>query len=828
MADECVPCKAIDCGNADDYAIGAVSAPVSTEPCVPCKAIDCDSGGLRLSDDYRLHQLQSELYPLVLPYDLQVPNATIRLPCCGADIERTVDQGMSPGQFRFLLGQMIDECALLSPFCADTGAVSGGSVAVVQLRITCCDNSVVVRQIPTTTPGATVDAILVQMITECSLHSSCSGLTGGYLDVLTSISSVDLAIVNAITNLGIILTGFITNTPTSLENASVLLHTTATNLDNAGTSLENSINNLLNQGGLTGLQIAILNVGLEIGNILHVISDLLDLLGDLAHVMSIGGDISSIIAQLVSLTTSLDNAATDLETAITNLLNAGGVTPRTTLVADLGLVVAQILRVVGDVIGGLNAARDLANAFNSNIPAELLAAATTAINAGNALTTTATELGNRLDDLQTALDAALAAGLVSGTLAAQIQADIDLGNALVAALLCMATALIRMAAVATAQATGAGMAAALAALEAVAVCLEAAIALLIATDDPGAIALADILQDLADALRQLALGLITAEEASLILQRAFLIMLVVLTAFLLRLLRDLEQVWRLLLEDAMTTVTISHRCECDGFLVTRTLSAGLSSSQRNALYAEMIAECAQRCPPGPPGSGYPPLTIGPDGNPNPIQLYASAPVSCTVFCPDGSAFNWTTPRGFYIGFSQVEVNAAAHAAACQQAAFYRICLSTLPSSVCVGSATNLNITTAGGSTGSGNVWALVSGSIPTGLSLVPHGTYLSLTGTPTVAGTFAFTIRVVASNGATNTKSYTVRALQILPATLPAFQVGSSYSQQLTLSGSTGTVTFALTSGTLPVGITLTSAGLLAGIPTSASAFNFTITATEA
>jgi len=50
----------------------------------------------------------------------------------------------------------------------------------------------------------------------------------------------------------------------------------------------------------------------------------------------------------------------------------------------------------------------------------------------------------------------------------------------------------------------------------------------------------------------------------------------------------------------------------------------------------------------------------------------------------------------------------------------------------------------------------------------------------------------------------------------------------LTTNGGTVPVTFAVTAGTLPAGMTLSAAGLLSGTPTAAGAFLFTITATDA
>jgi len=54
------------------------------------------------------------------------------------------------------------------------------------------------------------------------------------------------------------------------------------------------------------------------------------------------------------------------------------------------------------------------------------------------------------------------------------------------------------------------------------------------------------------------------------------------------------------------------------------------------------------------------------------------------------------------------------------------------------------------------------------------------------------------------------------------------YSQTISASGGTGTKTFAVTSGTLPNGLTLSSVGVLSGLPTAPGTFSFAITVTDA
>jgi len=67
----------------------------------------------------------------------------------------------------------------------------------------------------------------------------------------------------------------------------------------------------------------------------------------------------------------------------------------------------------------------------------------------------------------------------------------------------------------------------------------------------------------------------------------------------------------------------------------------------------------------------------------------------------------------------------------------------------------------------------------------------------------------------------------VSPGTLPNGAVATAYSQTVTASGGTGPYGFAITSGALPAGLTLSAGGALTGTPTAGGSFNFTVTATD-
>ena len=134
---------------------------------------------------------------------------------------------------------------------------------------------------------------------------------------------------------------------------------------------------------------------------------------------------------------------------------------------------------------------------------------------------------------------------------------------------------------------------------------------------------------------------------------------------------------------------------------------------------------------------------------------------------------------------------------------------------------------ANGGTGT-LTFAVPVGSLPIGMSLSTSGV---LSGAPTVANTFNFTTTATDTVGATGSQAYTViinPAVAIMTATLPNGTFNESgYVQTLAASGGTGTITFGVTEGTLPTGMSLSSSGVLSGTPTVVNSFSFTITATD-
>jgi hypothetical protein len=70
-------------------------------------------------------------------------------------------------------------------------------------------------------------------------------------------------------------------------------------------------------------------------------------------------------------------------------------------------------------------------------------------------------------------------------------------------------------------------------------------------------------------------------------------------------------------------------------------------------------------------------------------------------------------------------------------------------------------------------------------------------------------------------------ALSIITTTLPNAVEGSPYLQTLSATGGVPPYSWAIQSGSLPAGITLSSAGVLSGTPSVSGSFIFTVQVTD-
>lgn len=149
----------------------------------------------------------------------------------------------------------------------------------------------------------------------------------------------------------------------------------------------------------------------------------------------------------------------------------------------------------------------------------------------------------------------------------------------------------------------------------------------------------------------------------------------------------------------------------------------------------------------------------------------------------------------------------------------------LPGSA-AGSAYSQTFSASGGATPYS--YGITSGALPPGLSL--NGSTGLVSGTPTTAGTFNFTMTATDVNGFTASSAYSITVAVptlTIDGTLPGSAVGQAYNQTLTASGGVAPYTFTLQAGALPAGLSLSTGGTLSGTPTLSGSFNLTIRATD-
>jgi hypothetical protein len=128
------------------------------------------------------------------------------------------------------------------------------------------------------------------------------------------------------------------------------------------------------------------------------------------------------------------------------------------------------------------------------------------------------------------------------------------------------------------------------------------------------------------------------------------------------------------------------------------------------------------------------------------------------------------------------------------------------------------------------LWSITSGGLPAGLSF--NAATATISGVPTLGGTFAFAVQVMDNNSVTASKQFTLAVTSNLSITtaspLPDATAGSSYVRSLTATGGVPPYLWAVKAGSLPPGLVLDPATrAISGTPIANGAFAFTLQVTD-
>jgi hypothetical protein len=119
-------------------------------------------------------------------------------------------------------------------------------------------------------------------------------------------------------------------------------------------------------------------------------------------------------------------------------------------------------------------------------------------------------------------------------------------------------------------------------------------------------------------------------------------------------------------------------------------------------------------------------------------------------------------------------------------------------------------------------WAVIAAALPDDVTLAPDG---MLSGTPSAAGSFTFTVEVTSAEmtGEAELDITIHPALAVATDALPDAVEGQAYAVQLEADGGDGALTWSLEEGDLPAGLSLDADGSISGTATALETATFTV-----
>lgn len=210
--------------------------------------------------------------------------------------------------------------------------------------------------------------------------------------------------------------------------------------------------------------------------------------------------------------------------------------------------------------------------------------------------------------------------------------------------------------------------------------------------------------------------------------------------------------------------------------------------------------------PGGSGNGYQPPVD------DPMDVFTSTTQTCAALCPDGLYSYYTVLPGKFTAFTQQEADDLAYAYACQQVLANKVCIGDLSNDdCCVGE--DFGALIACTTSHAPLTFSVHSGQLPPGITLSQYDNVTALlTGRATDHGSYQFTIQAIDTQRDFMRKTFTIHCLEITSDTpLPETRIFRTYSEQLTTEGGSGNYQYRVLFGTLPLGLALSSSGLISG-----------------
>lgn len=230
-------------------------------------------------------------------------------------------------------------------------------------------------------------------------------------------------------------------------------------------------------------------------------------------------------------------------------------------------------------------------------------------------------------------------------------------------------------------------------------------------------------------------------------------------------------------------------------------------------------------------------TVGPGGTFSTVTYTVPAGSIVSPILDPGDAAAWiAASNARALAYAQQQASLAS-----QQGCLRNPQMNGSPGWICLGEELDPDLNTytlVGANSNANYTWSVVAGALPPGVTLVPAGFDTSvspnraiaqLIGTPTAAGIYTFTIQAVRTDLSFifSQVTDTLSVFAITNPDLPYALNGTAYSEQLVSDGGTAPVVFSAAPADLPTGLTLSSTGIVSGVPTLDGVFGFTVNITD-